>query len=677
MKLHKLSIIVCFLLSNSYSGELEKSLQQKHLNQMPMDKFINSMDLDELSDLIITDTKVAQSKNSVTQKIEVIYDSEFDKFGYIRNISELLNHSSGQFVNLLSRNDANWGSYAGLTPKYNSYMLNGLPMDSFADSLHLDSWAFEKIEVYRGSASVLYSNYLTMDFAGSETPLVATTNFILKEVNTDLTLLQSGYGTFNTKNLKLYHQSKKDNLSYFFGGTIEHSNYNQYGSTNSWLQTVENPNYLNSKIYGRVVNNFDKDGHKIALFIHHSKNDGDIGRPNREFNHNYTLSNLEYDNPLNESLSLQLKGGFRDYDREFENDDYPNSLNLTAISTTKQQIIPIDLLLNFTHNQKNILTVGTDLQFAKYNTYQDGINLNSAKANSNGFYAQEKIILDKLVFRVGARYDTLKHKYDKLAKITPLKRDAEWEKALFSIGIRYNLNDELSFYANSGTSFIAPSAKQVGGTIINPNDSGQIANPSLTPENGIGSDIGVEYNPTTKLSISTRVFLNQIKDGIVESVVNQSPSQTKATNAGNIEAKGVEFDFKYKIDENIKTFFNTTLTNSSVKNHISKSDDSSKTPFVADVISNFGISWSKNGFIVDSLLQWIGDYYDATDKSSRVKFGSYEVLNMVIQKELKNNSNYKISGILELNNITNREVDLPWGFVNQKINGYMGVRVVF
>jgi hypothetical protein len=36
------------------------------------------------------------------------------------------------------RNGANWGSYGGLGPKYNSCLLDGLPIDSFVDTMSLD-----------------------------------------------------------------------------------------------------------------------------------------------------------------------------------------------------------------------------------------------------------------------------------------------------------------------------------------------------------------------------------------------------------------------------------------------------------------------------------------------------------------------------------------------------------
>jgi outer membrane receptor protein involved in Fe transport len=49
--------------------------------------------------------------------------------------------------------------------------------------MSLDFIYLERIEVHRGPASVLYPNYMTMDFAGNQTPLAGITNLITKEKN--------------------------------------------------------------------------------------------------------------------------------------------------------------------------------------------------------------------------------------------------------------------------------------------------------------------------------------------------------------------------------------------------------------------------------------------------------------------------------------------------------------
>ena len=201
------------------------------------------MSLEQLQNVVVTDTKVGQFQDTVTQKVEVVEAAEIDRHPTLnRNISELLTYKSGLFVNTLSRNDANWGSFGGLGPKYNGYLLDGLPIDSFVDSMSLDPWAFERVELYKGPASVMYSNYLTMDFAGNETPLAGITNFILKDsIEAPLTRIQLGGGSYGTMQGKVYHQDSNGKFNYFLGGNYEHSNYTNYGTRDSWLNILSDP----------------------------------------------------------------------------------------------------------------------------------------------------------------------------------------------------------------------------------------------------------------------------------------------------------------------------------------------------------------------------------------------------------------------------------------------------
>ena len=177
------------LLASMVSTALSSSLPaaqtpstQGYLELLPMDAFVSNLSLEQLGDLVVTDTKLAQPSQFLTQKIQILDMTDFERLNEDRrNLAELTRYTSGQFVNILSRNDANWGSYAGLGQKYNTFMLDGLPIDSFTDAMSLDPWAFERVEIQKGPASILYANYMTMDFAGNESPLAGTTNFILKE----------------------------------------------------------------------------------------------------------------------------------------------------------------------------------------------------------------------------------------------------------------------------------------------------------------------------------------------------------------------------------------------------------------------------------------------------------------------------------------------------------------
>lgn len=184
---------------------------QSALDSLPISSFVESVSLEGLAELVVTDTKVAQPQETVTQKIQVIGGDDLEQLtAHNRDIAELLRYQPGLFVNVLSRNDANWGSFGGLGPKYNEYLLDGLPIDSFADARSLDPWAFDHVEMHEGPASVLYPNSLTMDFAGNETPLAGITNLVLKDlVEAPMTRFLAGAGSNGTLLGRLFHQASK------------------------------------------------------------------------------------------------------------------------------------------------------------------------------------------------------------------------------------------------------------------------------------------------------------------------------------------------------------------------------------------------------------------------------------------------------------------------------------
>jgi hypothetical protein len=91
------------------------------LRKQPLGSFVEATRLEQLSNMVVTDTKGAQSPDSVTRRIVVLRSEVIARQPDVnRNLAELLRHTSGQFVNVLSRNDANWGFCAVLGPKYNS-----------------------------------------------------------------------------------------------------------------------------------------------------------------------------------------------------------------------------------------------------------------------------------------------------------------------------------------------------------------------------------------------------------------------------------------------------------------------------------------------------------------------------------------------------------------------------
>lgn len=642
----------------------------------------------KLPEVIVTDSKVSQPQAKVTQKVDVLDAEELaQQTTYNRNMAELLKFNPGIFVDVLSRNDANWGSFGGIGPKYNTHLLDGLPMDSFVDAMSLDPWAFQQVEMQRGPASVMYSNYLSMDFAGNEAPLAGTTNFILKDrIDAAATRFQVGAGSYQTGGGRFYHQDRKGDFNYFFGGSYEQSNYTNYGTEGSWLHFTKDPQYQKTKLYTKQTYFIDGEDHKLSIFFDHTQHTGDAGRPNRDYSNAYDTLNLTYFNRLSKDLNLQVKAGHRNYDRRWAEDNYPD-LSLREHDGVRQSIVPVDVTFNYTHGGTSLLTFGLDAQSAKYKTYSEVAGIrstgNDASATSTGLYLQEKTVIDKWVLRAGGRVNRTSNTYNLISGGLPGLNDQSWTQALWSVGVRYNLSPSVAFFANSGSSFVAPGAKSVCGTLLatdagKPGKNGQLPNPDLKPEKGIGSDLGLDLHPLRSMNLSVRGFYNSVSDMILDNAVSANPSQSRSINAGKAASSGLELSVEQILAKDFQWFANLTLTKSKVTNPLDRDQDGSEITFVPSRVANLGFTAQlPMAITVSPYLHMVGTYYDSTSKTGRKEFGPYNVMNLKLQKGLVKNGDYTMSASLELNNLFNKKYEMPWQFLDPGFNFFASLQLTF
>ncbi len=658
----------------------------------------------ELEEVVVTASKVPIQERDLTQQIRVIDAEEISQLPAPpnRNISEILSYQPGIFVAPLSRNDANWGSNGGLGPKYNSYLLDGLPIDSFIDGTSLDPWALSRVEVQRGPAAVMYSNYLAMDFAGNTTPLAGITNFVLRErVDAPVTRLQAGLGSWATVNAQAYTQGRSGDLHYFFGGSWEHADYTNYGTPGSWLNMQQLPQYTSVRLYGKTTFFFggpEQTDQSVSVFAHYYGHSGAVGRPNRDFAYGYGTINAVYNAQLAPTLNLQVKGGARLYDRRWGEDCLgvdpattpacvPGPLSLREHDGVNQMVFPGDATVNWKHLGASQLTAGADVQYATYKTYGEVAGVrrsgNDATAFATGLYAQETLVLGDFVARAGLRYSYSEQSYVLLGGAAPGIPSKSWDKVLWSGGARWNALPELSVFANAGSSFVAPTPKAVGGTLQSsdlgvPGRNGQLPNPNLQPESGIGLDLGLDARPIQTLKISLRAFWNQINDVIVDNVVSQIPSQTQSINAGNGTSYGLELAFDQALNEVVSWFVNGTYTRSSISNPIDPGQDGAQIPFVPNWMANFGATFTlPYGFTISPYLRGVGVYYDSTSLAGRQLFGPYWIPALRVQNVIPVANAYDVVLAVDLNNLANNQFAMPWGFKDPGINvfGTVGVRI--
>ncbi len=681
-----LSIVVlwCFIFQLPIFGQADSSKVK-----------LLEMSLEDILKLeIITASKTLRSPSDVTQKVDIVPEQEFNQIiSNNRNIAELIQYLPGASVKVLSRNDANWGAYGGIGPKYNTYMVNGLPVDGFIDPMSIDIMGVQHIEIQRGPASVLYPNYLSQDFAGNQSPLAGTVNLILKDrISKPITKLSVAYGSYNTLSGQVYHENSFNRLHVFGGVSYEKSDYTNYGSSDSWLNMLKNPEYQKAKAFIGATLFIDKaEKHKITFFGNQTFHWGDIGRVTREYDNNYSLMNLSYNGPLTNNIELAFKTGLRWYNREWQEDIFDTlsaEYKLSETSGVEQMIIPIDLSLTYNHFKNSNLTIGIDYQNASYLTWGQAVNNeketgNDALASQMGVYLQEELQLGKFTLRGGGRFNLINYDISKFGGESPGNENQNWNVLLWSAGAKYRITNKITLFANSGNSFMSPSLKSIGGT-LNSNDiyvpgkNGQLPNPDLKPENGISVDLGIDWELAHNVFTCLRFFSTTIKDAIIDNVISQNPSQTMSVNTnGKTLGNGFEISFRQQIKDKISYFANMTFTDSEIRDPDNEDQNGTEVPFVPKWMGNLGATiYLPYEFELSPMVHFGGVIYDNSSKSTRHAFDSKEVVNLMVSNIIKLNEDKSLTLYLKLYNITNNKYKMPWQFLDPGFNITFGTRIL-
>lgn len=648
------------------------------------------LSLEQLGQIAVISSKTPKLISDVTQKVDVITETQIKRtLMNNRNLAEVIQYLPGASVKVLSRNDVNWGAYGGIGPKYNVYLLQGLPIDGFVDPMCLDINALQRVEVQRGPASVLYPNYLSQDFAGNQSSLAGTINLVLKEnVTRPVTAASVFYGSYNTITGQLYHEDRIGNASVFGGFRYEKSDYTNYGAPGSWLNMLKDPEYNKSRIYAGTTIPLDAaEDNRISIFGNYNIQHGDYGRVNRGFDNYYGLLNLSYSGHFQSGVDVAVKTGLRSYDRSWEDDNYGSvkDLSLAATSSVKQFIMPTDLSISYKHGSGKTLVIGCDYQYATYKTTnqpvsQAVIDGNDASAVQTGVYAQEEMQFNDLILRGGLRYSHSTQTINKFESLPRSLLEKSYEHVVWSAGVKYKLSPVWTVFANAGSSFLLPGLKALGGTIaLTDTTDGQLPNHNLKPEQGIGADIGIDAELPGNLSVSARGFLNSINDAIIDYVVSLIPSQTRSVNvSGKTVARGFEFGLKQKVESYFDWFANVTYTKSEIKDNYDPDQNGVEIPFVPAVMGNAGVTFLMPYDI--EIRPWAhfgGKIYDSNSRRGRNSYDSGVLLNVIITKQFALSEGKILEAIVRLYNITDNKFKMPWQFIDPGFNITAGCRFNF
>ncbi len=249
--------------------------------------------------------------------------------------------------------------------------------------------------------------------------------------------------------------------------------------------------------------------------------------------------------------------------------------------------------------------VTTDLYTVNYSNWTY-INSGTTVPNSDtglletiaGVYAQDQWkIFHPLTLVLGARLDYWDPTNIQIYNSTTSTSTSYAQNSFVSFNPKaslvFKIDENGSLRASIGTAFNPPTPQELT-TIASSATSASIANPSLVPEQDLGSEVGGEYQFPTGTTISTTFFDNYFTNIIyANATIVGNFTTTQYQNAGVADIQGFDAEIKQKVFPFLKVYGNTTVLNTRfIQNNALPSSVGQQLPFVSPVIFNVGADFN-------------------------------------------------------------------------------------
>ncbi|MCB9097244.1 MAG: TonB-dependent receptor [Arcobacter sp.] len=573
-------------------------------------------------------TKTTQSIKDVTSNVDVITAQEIEERKFT-TVVEALNTLPGiSFVSNGGMGNTSSVFLRGMDSKRILVLIDGVKYQdpsntSGAAFSHLMISDIERIEVIKGAQSSVWG-------ADASAGVI---NIITKEAKNGVHVnFNSEFGSFQTKKYGMSVSNKTDKYSVKLSA-----------------DRILTDGFSSQTPFGDRVDDYEKDGYRnTTVNLKGSYNITDEDSINLSYHHinsfveyddwNAPNANLHSDNKSN-LYSLGYNKNYKNHNiklkydiSKFEKKEL-EATNSWQVRDYNGKVKLLDLTDNISYFDKDSLLIG----FSHEKTEVDYIKGNNATNKDDN--------TNKAIYITNTNY------LGDFAITESLRRDDYsnfGSKYTGKIGVKYNVNEDLSFNANYGTAYNAPN-------IINILNPWGISNPDLEPEKIKGFDISSTYKDFT-----LTYFKNKI-----DNLMNwQSSKYVNIDGTSTIE--GYEAKYSKLIIEDL--LLNLNYTYLSAKD--SQERELARRPknqvgFGVDYYGISNLHFNING-------QYIGERYDGANKTGR-ETGNYTLWNSVINYEI----NKTFSTYLKVDNIFNKYYQTIDGYATAQRSAYVGLKANF
>ena len=505
-----------------------------------------------LDEVVLTATRTERQLSALPLPVQIITEETIQNTGVLR-LGEILNEQTG-LITVPDFGGVEGIQLQGLDAQYTLILIDGVPLvGRSAGTLDLNRIAvgnIKQIEIVKGASSSLY---------GSEA-LGGVINIITEEpedgLQGSLAHRSSSFGIHNT-NIQIRQKKNKLGLSLFVD-RYENGGFDLTGDDG--LNSLDP--YSNITITPGIIYEFDQDT-KLNLTgrLFSQKQDLSIFENVGEANISEWSSHLRFTHVLNDKWETIFEG----YVTRYQTDEILETENGDPLDASDFDQMLIRPELRIIHRPKEKVT------------WISGIGMNHEKLertdfstspifNSPYLFTQvDGYISDKWNIILGARYDA--HNAYKSQFSPKLASRYELTEALAvkgSVGYGFKVPDFRQLYfnfSNSSVGYTVLGYNAVQTELTELEEQGQIANvvvpldsfdDTLSPENSISINAGLDYRPTAKFRSSINYFRNAIEDLIETQVIaNKTNGQNVFSyfNLAEVITTGLEFDASWQLTE--------------------------------------------------------------------------------------------------------------------------------
>ncbi|GAA4042463.1 TonB-dependent receptor plug domain-containing protein [Flavobacterium chungnamense] len=624
----------------------------------------DSTKVNQLQELVISDTKFAQSKEKSGKVITKISAEELQKKSG-QSLATVLSSVAGVEINgNQSANGKNLGYYIrGGKNQQVLVLIDGNPVtDASGISFEYDLRLLpvdqvESIEVMKGAASTLYGT-------GAATAVI---NIILKK-SSKKPLQANAYvniGSNNTSTNSKYNGQ----------------DFNQGFSVNG---TVKKVNYLAS------INSTESDGMSQIAALENQTNEND------RFSRVNYMSKIGF--KASEKLTLDFFGNYdvlkNDYDFSFDNTGF-NDTDLNK-SNTEQFRFGFSPKYKYNRGEFVINSSFTKLQrdYSEFNSWTSvienslyesrGINLDAFNKYkvTNDFFLVTGVNYQFYDMLSETPYAKITRKSTKFNMIDPYLTGVYTSKFGLNINagarlnvhseygnqVVYNINPSFSFgkdvpvklLASYSTAYVTPSLYQL---------YSEFGNTKLTPEKNATIEAGFEVGLLNKKLIFNAVAFHREQNNSFGFYFDNVTFDSYYINIEGInKAKGVETELSYTLNSKFKLNANYTFTQ--VDKNLDRLIPKHKANASVDYFASERLFFNVNYQYLDGRKDV---YFDGnTFGTASVKLGSYQLVNALVKYELIKN---RLSIFGAATNILNEDFTENIGYSTRGRNFRLGLNI--